>query len=307
MHAGALHQLDVDAVVGLGGTAHVGEALQVFVGDDGQRRALAQPCGLLEHLFRHGLLDKQAAALGQPVAHVEGFLLVGPALVGVHTDGSVEAAAECLGDFLVVVEAHLDFHHLERSCLVDFGVHLRGVGVIADGVGGIGRVVGIQAPDFIPGLTHNLSGEVVQGYVDRCLCGAVVGCDRLHICVDVLDAEGVRELCEVERVEEFAHALDALAEIWRHGGLAVTDHAVIFDLHLNVGGCGALVPCQVERVAQFQFIRLKRKIEAPRAWSGFCRGGAGGSREGYGSGGKGKAQRRCFQEISTVHGIIFRN
>ena len=211
------------------------------------------------------------------MAHVEGGVLVGPALVGIDTDGHVGVAAQSLDGLLVVAHAHLHLYNLEGGCLVDFCLHLGGVGVVADGVGGVGSLVGVEAPDFVPGLAHDFAGEVVQGDVDRCLGGAVVGGDGVHVLMDVFDAEGVGKLRQVEAAQVRAYALDVLAQVWRHRSLAVSAQAVVVDAHLHAGGGGALAAGEVERVLEAQLVWLESQVQA--AVATLCTGGLAGGGE----------------------------
>ena len=101
----------------------------------------------------------------------------------------------------------------------------------------------------------------MQGDVDTSLRGAVVLFDTVHIGQDILDAEGVLELLQVELVEELGHALDALTQIGRHRSLAVALDTLILERHLHIGGGGAAIACQIESVAQFQLVREERQFQ----------------------------------------------
>ncbi len=114
---------------------------------------------------------------------------------------------------LVVVETHFNLYNLERRGLVYLGGHLLGVLVIAYGVRGVWSFIGVETPYFIPRLTHDFAGKVVQGNVDRCLGRTVVGRNLVHVFVYIIKAEGVGELSQVERVEILANAVYVLAQI----------------------------------------------------------------------------------------------
>ncbi len=131
MHAGAFHQFYVDAVVGSGSPAHIGQSLQKLVGDYGQRRAFAQPGGVVDGGFVHRLLHEHAVAFGEPVAHFKSFLAVVPSLVCVHAYRNVGMPAKGFDYFLVVVESHFHFHDLVRRCFLDFALHFRRIGIVA--------------------------------------------------------------------------------------------------------------------------------------------------------------------------------
>ena len=61
VQAGAFHEFDVYAVVSLLQARYVANALEGFVGYDGQRAAVAQPCCFLEFFLGQGLLHEQAS------------------------------------------------------------------------------------------------------------------------------------------------------------------------------------------------------------------------------------------------------
>ncbi len=105
---------------------HVRESLHEFIGHERQRRPFAQPCCLVYHLFGHRLLYKQAPLLFEPVAHVEGFVLVVPSLVDVHAYRSVGHLAYNLYGLAVAVKSHLDLEHLVWLSLIDLDTHYFG-------------------------------------------------------------------------------------------------------------------------------------------------------------------------------------
>ena len=183
------------------------------------------------------------------MAHFEGLFAVVPALVGIYADGHVGMAAQGFDYFFVVVETHFDLDDLVGRSFLDFFAHLLGVGIIAYGKRCVGAAVGVEAPDFIPGLTHDFAREVVQGDVDRGFGSAVVGSRLVHILVYVFDAEGVGELAKVELGEELGNRVDRLAQVWGHRCLAVAYNAVVFDFDLHAGCRLALRTGKVESVA----------------------------------------------------------
>ena len=193
------------------------------------------------------------------------MLFFAPALIGVHAYGHIAAAPQCLDYFFVVAYTHFHLHYTERPTFVDFLLHLCGVGLVADGVGRIGSVVGIKSPDFVPRLSHYFAQQIVQGNVYGGLCRTVVRSHRVHVCVYVLDTERVGELAEVKTRQESGHTLDAFSEVRRHRRLSITYQAVVLKPHLHARRRGALVLGKIESMAQFQFVGLKTEVEA--AWT----------------------------------------
>ena len=106
-------------------------------------------------VFIKGLFYKLAAAFGKPVTHVESPFAVFPALVSIDTQGHIALGANHFHQFLVFVEAHFYFNHFIRRGLIDFLVYnLRCVD--GDGKRSVGAVVGVESPDFVPRLPHDL-------------------------------------------------------------------------------------------------------------------------------------------------------
>ena len=168
--------------------------------------------------------------------------------------------AEGFDYLLVMLKAHLYFDDLVGRRLLYLLPHFVGIAVVADGEGGVGAVVGIESPDFIPWLTHYFAREVVEGDVDGSLGGTVVGRDALHVLVDVLDAEGVGELAQVELRQELGHRCHRFSQVGWHRRFAVSGDAVVFDLNLHAGRGGALRPCQVEGMAQLELVGAEAQV-----------------------------------------------
>ena len=99
--------------------------------------------------------------------------------------------AQSLHDFLIVVEAHLHLHNLVGGGFLYFLTHFLRIGIVADGEGCVGTIVGIQAPYLVPWLAHDLACKVVQRDIDRRLGGTVIGSDLLHVFMYVLNAERI--------------------------------------------------------------------------------------------------------------------
>ena len=128
--AGALHKLDVDAVEYAVGAADISETLDALVGDERERTVLAEPGGVVRLLLRHGLLDENDAARGEPLDHVERFGAVAPALVGVDGDRSIGDFANGFDQTTVgrSVAAEFHFNDFVGRGLVGFGAdNFRGV------------------------------------------------------------------------------------------------------------------------------------------------------------------------------------
>ena len=166
--------------------------------------------------------------------HLKRLLPVLPALIGVHGERQVGDLPDGLDHLLVVVQSDLDLKNVKLSgallCLLAH--HVRSVD--PDREGGVGSLGGVQAPDPVPRLPHQLTHKVVQGDVHGGLRGGVPFVDPIHISQDVIDLERVTELPQVNLFQEVADALHGLPEVRRHGGLAVAGESVIFNLHLHV-------------------------------------------------------------------------
>lgn len=103
----------------------------------------------------------------------------------------------------------------------------------------------------------------MQCYIHRGLGCTVVGRNAVHVVMYVLNEERIGKLAEIQPIQERAYTLYALAQIRRHRSLAVAYQPVILQLHLHVRGRGTLISGKVECMAQSQFVRFERKIEAP--------------------------------------------
>ena len=121
--AGALHELDVDAVEYAVGATDVSETLDALVGDQRERTVFAEPSGVIRLLLGHGLLDEDDAARGEPLDHAERFGAVAPALVGVDGDGSIGDLADGFDEFAVgrSIAAEFYFDDFVGCSLVGFG------------------------------------------------------------------------------------------------------------------------------------------------------------------------------------------
>src|ERR1017187_2791454 len=108
-HAAALVELDVDAVESVAQLGNVAGALAGFIGNHGDVHAAAHPAGFLDHFGGHGLLDELDAHFFQPVDLADGLFLIGPALVGIHTQRLFGDAAHRFNGGFVGSEANLHF------------------------------------------------------------------------------------------------------------------------------------------------------------------------------------------------------
>ena len=166
--------------------------------------------------------------------HLKGLLLVFPSLVGVHGERQVGDLTDGLDHLLVIVEPDLDFKNIELlGAFLSLLAHHVG-GVDSDREGCVRSLGGVEPPDPVPRLAHQLSHKVVQRDVHGSLRGGVALVDPIHISQDVIDLERVAELPQVNLFQEVADALHGLPEVRRHGGLAVAGESVIFNLHLHV-------------------------------------------------------------------------
>ena len=187
----------------------------------------------------------------EPENLVQGLVAVFPALVGVHSQRHIRYGADGFNHLHIRVKTYLYLKDIELAhSLQGFLLH-HFRSIYADGEGGGRSLGGIQAPDAVPGLAHELAHEVVQGYIYGALGGGVSRGEAVHVGEDVFHLEGVCELGKVYLVQELGNRFHALAQVRGHGGLAVTGYAFPFQFHLDVGRSGAAVACQVERMAQF--------------------------------------------------------
>ena len=150
------------------------------------------------------------------MTHFQRMLLVLPALVAIDANGDVgHHLANNLNSLLVVVQSHLDLDELVGACLLDL-LSYDLLGVNADCKTGHRSLTRVKSPDFVPGLSHDLAQQVVQRDIHTGLGSTVVRSLLVHIGEDVLNAEWVGELSQVQAVKEGGDALDALAQIGRH-------------------------------------------------------------------------------------------
>ena len=219
-----------------------------------------QPGIRVQHLLGHRLLDHHDSVFLEPEDHIQGLLLVLPALVGIYCDREVRYLPDSLDHFLVVVQSDLDFQDVElvRALPGLLPYHFRSVD--PDGECGVWRFLRAEAPYPVPRLAHHLSHQVVEGDVHRGLRCGVSLTEAVHIFQDLIDPERVAELLEVDFLQEGRHALDALAEIRRHRSFPVACQSVVFDPDLHVRrGCPG-IRCHGEGVAQLQGVWLEAQL-----------------------------------------------
>jgi hypothetical protein len=261
---GAFHELDIDAVEDAAQARHIGEALAAFVGDQGQGTAFAEPGGVVELSLGHRLLDEEHALGGEPFDFLQGLVPVGPALVGVDGDGRGGDGADGLDHHAVGIAAELHLDDLVRRRLAGLLAHDLGR-IETDGEGGDGRLGGVEAPDPVPRGAEFFSDPVVQGDVHGGLGGGVARCEGVDGGEDFLKLERVGEAPEVELAEEGGRRGLILAEVGRHGGLAVAGDAILLDLDQHGGRGGAGVVRDVERVLELEGVGIAAQFHAKMA------------------------------------------
>ena len=205
MHTAGFHQLDVYAVIDSFQGKYVIEPFYSLIGDNRQRRTLGQPCRIIDILLSHRLLYKQASPRGKPVTHIQGFLLVGPPLVGVNAYRDLRTAfPDRLHQLPVIVKPHLDFQDFVWRCFGNLAAnHIGSINAYCKGC--IRCVVGIESPYPVPGLTHYLTNKIVQGDV-HCSFGSIVTRrDAIHIIENFFYAERISELSKIQRREKAGH------------------------------------------------------------------------------------------------------
>ena len=275
----AFHELDVDAVEDAHGAADIVDALDGLVAEEGQGAALLEPHLVLDAADGHGLFDHDDAVVAEPVDHVEGLVAVGPALVRVDGEGEVGDGADGLDHLLVRVQPHLDFQDIELAGALE-GLLAHDLGrVDADGEGRGRGLRGVVAPDAVPGGAEHSADEVMQGDVHGGLRRGVARGEAFQVFFNVVQAERIGKLVEVHLLQIGGHGIDALAQVGRHGGLAVAGEALIVDFYLHAGRGGAAIGGDGESVLELQLVRIETKLHPARAGDD----GLGG-RQGVGTG-----------------------
>ena len=234
--------------------------MQELVGDDRQRAPFAQPGRLVDHLLGQRLLDEQRIALGEPADRFERPLLIGPSLIGVDTERLVGRRADDLDELAVALDAHFDLDHVVGNRFLDFLPDDLGR-VDADRERGVGRLFGRQTPYLVPRLSEQLADQIVQRQIDRSLGRPVVGSSPVDVVENLVHAERVRELAQVERAQKAADRLLRLAQIGRHRCLAVARYAVVFERDLYVGRVRAGVDRDRERMDQLQIVGFEGEAQ----------------------------------------------
>ena len=279
----ALHEFDVDAVEKTDGAPDIGQPLDGFVTDEGQRAALAEPGLVLDTVHGEGLLHQDHAMVPEPVNHVQGPESLGPALIRIDGDREVRDGADGLDEFLVVGRAHLDFQDVELAGALErlFADDLGRVDADSEGRGRSLR--GVVSPDAVPGCAEHLAYEVVERDVNGGFSRTVARRQAVQILEDVVQAERIVELREVHLLQEGGHGVHALAQIGRHGCFSITCKSLIRNLHLHVRRGVAAIGGDGERMLELKFVGVETKLHPPRSCNdGFriLQGIAGGRRPG---------------------------
>ena len=267
--SGALHELDVDAVKRAGEFGDIAEALAVFVGDEREGAAFAEPRGVVELFLGHRLLDEDDALGGAPLDEAQGVVAVFPALVGVDGKGDVGDFADGGDEGAVggVVAAEFYLDDFEGGGLAGFlADDVRGID--ADGEGGDGGCGGVEAPETVPGGAELLADPVVEGEIDGGFGGGVAGGEGVEGGEDFLELEGIAEGGEQRggAGEKRGDGGLGLAEMRGHGGLAVAGHAVVREFDEGGGGRGTGVGGDAEGVTEFEGVGNVAEEHGAERW-----------------------------------------
>ena len=257
-----------------------------------------KPGYVVQAFLGHGLFHHHDSVLLEPEDFFEGLGTVLPTLVGVHCQRNVRHLADGLDHGFVRVQAHFDLEDIELAdCLQRlFLHHFRRVYADREGCGRSLR--GIQSPDAVPGLSHKLPDQIVQGDVDGGFRGGVSFREAVHVGEDVFHPEGIGELREVHLAQEGGDGLYALPQVRRHRGFSVTGNAFVFDFHLHVRGGGAAVTGNGEDMGQFELVgeELQVKFSVPFDDVELLRAAAFAAHQRHAGGRKGG----CPEEVASI-------
>ena len=233
----------------------------------------------------------------EPENLVQGLAAVFPALVGVHSQRHIRYGADGFNHLHIRVKTYLYLKDIELAhSLQGFLLH-HFRSIYADGEGGGRSLGGIQAPDAVPGLAHELAHEVVQGYIYGALGGGVSRGEAVHVGEDVFHLEGVCELGKVYLIEEGSNRFYALAQVRGHGSLSVTHNSFPLNLYLHVRRGGTAVGGHGEYVCQFQLVGEKLHVKLSVAFDNVELLGAAGATHEAGAYG---CQACCFQKVASI-------
>ena len=257
------HHLDIHAIHASSQARDVAGRANWLVGENRQRRDLADPAHAIQILFGQGLLDPFQSQVSQGWDEAQ-CLVYCPGAIGIGHEPGIGDGADGSYDLQAVVLAQFELQDREMLCCVTSPTLYLLCCPDADGHRCWRRGLGVQTQQAIQWYAQSFSEQVVQGNVDRRACRLRA---RWQRCQEIFQVEGV--LAQRRQGGEVGqHASLGFVMLANRGGFAQPFVFSVTDAHQYVVSCHARSVSNAERRLQVQGDRFNLYVHGPTPSTG---------------------------------------